>query len=62
MCLFVFTEIPEALMFTPFSLSLRGGERMEGAKRAERARFLCFVDGVGNYFCSINRAGDYANE
>lgn len=35
MCLPVFTEIPEALTFTPLSVSLRGGEGMEGVKRGQ---------------------------
>jgi hypothetical protein len=62
MCLFVFTEIPEALTFTPFSSSLRCGERPEGVGRVENARFLCFVDGIGDCFCSIDCGGGYADE
>ena len=62
MCLFVFTEIPEALTFTPLSLSLEYGERKETGETVEEARFLCFVNGVGNQICSINCAYDHGDE
>ena len=58
MCLPVFTEIPEALTFTPLSVSLIGGEGVEGVKRTEHARFFCSVNGVGDCVSDIDRAGD----
>lgn len=62
MCLLVFTEIPEALTFTPFSLSLEYGEGAVAMETVEHARFLCFVDGVGDRFYSINSTCDHGNE
>lgn len=60
--MFVFTEIPEALTFTPFLLSLEYGEEVEGAKTEEQARFLCLVDGAGNQIYNIKCAYDHGDE
>lgn len=62
MCLLVFTEIPEALTFTPFSLSLEYGEKVKGAKMTKQARFFGFVESVGNQIHSINCAPDHGDE
>lgn len=62
MCLFVFTEIPEALTFTPFSLSLEHCEDVEVVEVVRDARFLCFVDSIGDNLCSVDYARNDSNE
>ena len=62
MCLLVFTEIPEALTFTPFLLSLGYGKEGEGAETVKHVRFLGFVDGVRNHIRSIKCAYDHGDE
>ena len=62
MCLPVLTDIPEVLTFTPFWLSLGCGEGLTGARGVGHARFLCFIDCVGDCLCGIDCACDHANE
>lgn len=62
MCLLVFTEMPEALTFTPFWLSLKYGEKVVEAGTVEQLLFLCFVKGAGNQIRSINCADDHGDE